>query len=198
MNDLGLDLASLTSPGRKPRAVEGEIIRHATGEDIASLALPSIPNPDVKRMTERHHALARSLALGVTEGEAAVSLGYDPSRVSILRSSPAFAELVAFYRGQLGIEFAEFGSIVKGLASDAMLILRDRLEEQPEEATLGQLLEIAKFGADRSGFGPQSKQEVTVKTDLGSRLAAARERLQRQQQERLLSVPDAEIIEGGK
>jgi hypothetical protein len=196
MNDLGLDLASLTSPGRKPARVEGEVLRPVEAADIATLSLPAPGAIPIKRLSERHHQLARLLARGVRGEEAAVALGYDPARVSVLRSSPAFEELLSFYRSQLDAEFADFGETLRGLSADAVLILRERLEDEPEAATLGQLLEIAKFGADRTGFGPQSKQEVTVKTDLGARLAAARARLVEQQQRALGAIPDAEVVEG--
>lgn len=199
MNDLGLDLVSLTSRGRKPSRIEGEIVRPVEEADIATLSLPAPGAIPIKRLSERHHQLARMLARGVRGEEAAVALGYDPARVSILRSSPAFEELLSFYRSQLDAEFADFGEAIRGLSADAVLILRERLEEAPEEATLGQLLEIAKFGSDRTGYGPQSKQEVTVKTDLGARLAAARARLVEQQQRTIGAIPEAEIAEeGGK
>ena len=194
MNDLGLDLTSLTRRGRKPDGQTATVVRPATEGDIALLAEPAPDNAPLKRLSERHHSLARALARGIPPGEAAVMFGYDPSRVSILQGSPAFAELLAFYRGSMDAQFADFAEQMGGLASDAVGILRDRLEADPDAATLGQLLEIAKFGADRTGFGPQAKTEVTVRTELGSRLMAARSRLEAPRQALLSGVEDAEVL----
>jgi hypothetical protein len=195
MNDLGLDLVSLTSRGRKPSPQVAEVVRSADEADLASLALPAPGALEIKRLSERHHGLARALARGIPPGEAAVMYGYEPSRVSILQASPAFVELLSFYREKVDAEFADFASQMGGLAADAVGILRDRLEADPDAATLGQLLEIAKFGADRTGFGPQAKTEVTVKTELGSRLMAARQRLEEQRRLSLSGIADAEVIE---
>jgi len=190
MNDLGLDLTELTRRGRKSIEMTAEAVRPLTTDDLLSLKQPTIDNAPIKRISDRHHRLAKLLASGVSEGEAALAVGYEPARVSILKGSPAFLELLSFYQQQLAGEFEEFGSQLASLATDAVAILRERLEEAPEAPTLGQLLEIAKFGADRTGFGPTAKTETTVKMELGSRLTAARQRLE---QQRLASMMPIDI-----
>jgi hypothetical protein len=177
MNDLGLDIRSFTGTGRKPAPLSAFVLREIGVEDLETLMLPSPEVAEIKRLSERHHALARALAQGLSEGEAAALTGYDPSRVSVLKASPAFRELLDLYRDKADVEFAEIAGRLAGLTKDALLVLQDRLEDSPEEITTGQLLEIAKMGADRSGFGPSAKVETNININLGARLAEARKRL---------------------
>jgi hypothetical protein len=136
--------------------------------------------PPLKRLSERHHALARCLASGMTEGDAAITCGYVLSRVSILKADPAFQELLAFYRNDVNGKYLDMHGVLAGLSLDSAMELRDRLEADAEanEKTIsvGQLIELTKLGADRTGFGPQSSQ-LNVNVDLAGRLEAARKRV---------------------
>jgi hypothetical protein len=143
-------------------------------EALATLPRQSEPVP-VKKMSERHHALARMLASGLRDGEAAALVGYEQAWVSSLKKSPAFQELMTLYRESKDIEFAEVASRMAGLSKDAVLELQSRMENEPEKFTNSMLLEMIKTLADRTGHGPTTTQ-VNVSLDLGSRLAAARER----------------------
>lgn len=174
---LDLDISAIMAPGRKPAPLSAVVTRELTLDDIQALAAPrGTSPPELKKLSERHHALARALASGLSEAEAAALTGYDSSRVSILKSSPAFQELLELYRDRKDAEFAEMHAMLAGLSKDAALEIRMRLEEQPDQLSVGQLMELLKLGADRTGFGPTSKQETTVRVDLGARLDAARKR----------------------
>jgi coproporphyrinogen III oxidase-like Fe-S oxidoreductase len=62
--------------------------------------------------------------------------------------------------------------------------LQDRLETEPETMDAETLLSVAKFGADRSGHGPQSRQtNVNINVNLADRLSAARKRVSSPQTE---------------
>lgn len=175
--DLGLDISNLSSRGRRAVPLDAEVVRELRGDDLALLAQPGAIAPiELKRLSDRHHGLARALASGISEGEAAVMFGYDQSRVSILKSSPAFKELLSLYRDVKDTEFADMTARLAGLAKDAVLVLQDRLEDAPEDISTGQLLQIVQVGADRTGHGPTSKQEVNVTHNLAARLDAARQR----------------------
>ena len=175
--NLNLDIAAITRPGRRPAALSAEVVRPLTEADLEILATERQIEPvPLAKIGERHHALARALASGLSEGEAAALVGYDRSRVSILKGSPAFRELLDLYRDSADAQFAEMHATLAGLSKDAALELRRRLEEDPEELSVGQILETIKMGADRTGFGPSSKQETTVRFDLSARLEAARQR----------------------
>jgi hypothetical protein len=144
--------------------------------------LNSIPrdniNSPLQRVTDRHHALARLLASGnYTNTQAAALLSMDPSRVSILKGSPAFAELLTFYRSQTDREARSNFERLTGLAADAADILQDRLENEPEKFSAMQLLEITKVAADRTGLGPSSTQtNVNVNVNFADKMKAARAR----------------------
>lgn len=193
MHDLGLDLAALTRPGRKPSAVGGSVVRELKPEDFVLLAQDrAVEAQPLKRLSERHHALARALASGMKEGEAAAMLGLSNSRVSILKASPAFKELMALYRENADAAFVETTARLAGLTQDAVLELQTRLEDEPESISIGQLVEIVKMAADRSGHGPTSKQEVSVTHDLAARLESARKRSLEARQMQVIDVtPEA-------
>lgn len=134
--------------------------------------------PALKRITDRHHALARNLASGMTEGEAALVCGLSLSRISILKADPQFNELLLFYRGEVNLVYQDMHEKLAGVASTALDELQDRLEDAPEKVSTGQLMELAKLGADRTGYGPQSSQtNLNVNVDMASRLQAARRRV---------------------
>lgn len=144
------------------------------GEEKGTKAAP------LKRLSERHHALARCLASGMEDGDAAVTCGYVASRVSILKADPAFQELLAFYRGATESKYLDMHGVLAGLSLDAAMELRERLEDEMQsdekKMTIGQLNELVKLGADRTGHGPQSSQ-LNVNVDLADRLQAARQRV---------------------
>ena len=89
--------------------------------------------PPLKRLSERHHALARCLASGMEAGEAAITCGYVASRVSILQADPAFQKLSAFYRQSVETKYLDMHGVLAGLSLDAAMELRERLEIDIED-----------------------------------------------------------------
>lgn len=151
MTDLGLNIVDLKRSGRPSKPLAAEIIRPLTEADIEA-AMTTERNskpPELKRITDRHHALARLLAAGTSKSDAALTLNYDPSRVSILQQSPAFQELVALYRSEVDREFATTLSHMSGLSKDALLELRQRIEDEPESLSVRELLAIQVEMHDR-------------------------------------------------
>lgn len=170
--DLTLPPARLTPTIPLVAVVE----RKLTPADLDLAAAPKgTTPPNVIKLRDRHHALARAIANGVSQNEAAVVAGYSPSRVSILLSDPSFKELVEHYRGQKNEQYRDFHSQLAHLASTASDELLDRLEDEPEKFDNEALLKIVTVTADRTGYGPQSKNlNVNVNVDLAERLARAR------------------------
>jgi hypothetical protein len=167
--------------GRAAQPLDAVQVRELTEEDLALLADErGTKAPPLKRLGERHHALARCLASGMSPANAAISCGYVGSRVSILLADPAFKELLEFYRADVNDKYLDMHGVLAGLSLDAAMALRERLEDDATldepKMTVGQLTELVKLGADRTGFGPQSSQ-VNVNVDLAGRLQAARERV---------------------
>ena len=164
-------------------------MRELEPADISALGTEKgSKTPALKRISERHHALARTLASGVTSGEAAIICRYDISRVSILQSDPAFQELVEFYRGEVIDKYLGLHEQLAGLASDAAELIADQIENdlqlplEERKVSLGQLMEVTKLAADRTGHGPQTSQtSVNINVDMAARLQAARQRVQARQ-----------------
>lgn len=171
--ELGLRIS-----GRAKAPLTWDVARELEPEDKVRLEEPrGSAAPPIKRLRERHHTLARYLAQGTPPSEAAIICGYSTSRVSILLSDPAFSELVEHYRKELAARYFDGHQVMAELHIDAAEELRERLEEAPEEFTAGQLMELLRSTADRTGLGPSTKQEVNVKIGLADRVAAARERV---------------------
>lgn len=167
--------------GRASKPMSAVQVRELDAVDIALLGEEKGSKaPPLKRLSERHHALARCLATGMEPGDAAITCGYIASRVSILQADPAFQELLSFYRQSVEAKYLDMHGVLAGLSLDAAMELRERLETDIEadekKISVGQLVELTKLGADRTGFGPQASQ-VNINVDLAGRLQAARERV---------------------
>jgi hypothetical protein len=173
----------LRTRGRAAKPVTATVVRELDEADLALLAEEKgSTTPPLKRLSERHHALARCLASGQSSGDAAIACGYVPSRVSILLADPAFTELVEFYRADVNAQYLGLHEVLAGLAHDSARELQERLEDDmsadKKELSVGQLLEMTKMGADRTGHGPQtSATNVNINVDLAGRLEAARKRV---------------------
>lgn len=173
MTDLNLDLHL---GGRRPLPLGAEAVRELTESDIALLQVErGIKPTQLQRITDRHHALARCLATGMSATESGLVTGYTPSRISILRGDPAFEELIAFYQAETAKPVLDLQQRMTSLALDATAELQDRLELSPAEVSTDQLLDTIKLTADRTGHGPK-QTNVNVNVNLGERMKAARER----------------------
>lgn len=173
-----LDIDIFRTRGRAAKIVSADTERDLTPTDLEALSEEKGSKPSaVKRISDRHHALARNLAGGMTERDAAVICGLSLSRVSILKSDPAFIELLDFYREGVTEVYRDMHEKLSGIASTALDELNERLEESPEKVTTGQLLDIVKMGADRTGHGPQTTAtNLNVNVDIATKLEAARKR----------------------
>ena len=182
MADLGgMDLTAadlgLRVQGRKAQPPMIAVLGPLMSADLAQLeeARGSTAAP-LKKLRERHHAVARALASGMKPGEAANMYGYSASRVSILQADPSFADLVKFYTVKTDEKYYGMHDRMSALGQDAVDEIQDRLEDSPEDFSIGQLLEVSKAYADRTGHGVTTTTEVNVKVGLADRLAAARKR----------------------
>lgn len=174
--DLSADI--FRTRGRAAKPLTATVVRELEPSDLALLGQEkgSVPSP-IKRLSERHHALARNLAMGMDHRQASIIANYSESRISILLSDPAFKELLAFYREPYEEVVRDIADQYAEMAKDANEELIQRLTDAPEDFSVGQLLEISKTGADRIGYGPQSTSNVNVNVDLASRLQEARKRV---------------------
>ncbi len=173
MNDLNLDINLI---GRKATVIGAEVLRDLTTSDLALLATERGIRPtSIQRITDRHHALARCLASGMSATEAGLVTGYTGSRISILRGDPSFEELISFYtsaKAETVRDYQEKAAIARNVATDLLI---DKMEDEPEKFSPADCLDVAKTFADRTGHGPKATT-VNVNVNLGDRMKAARER----------------------
>lgn len=171
-------------------ALSAQILGPLVDDDLTEIA--NVPKnskaPTLKRLSERHHRLARSLAEGMAPGDAAIANGYNNARVSVLLDDPSFQELVAYYRRQVNAAFVDFQEKLADLASLSADILQDRLEDNPDDVDLQDIIKVLQLSADRTGHGPSSSTNVNL-SGFGERLAAARKR-----RESNSLITDAEIV----
>lgn len=141
--------------------------RDLTEGDMEALALPRPNGParTLQRIHSSHHALARSLAVGMKATEASLVTGYSPGRISQLQRDPAFQALVADYSAEARSVFADFGARIMNLGLDGIEKLHERLHDHEEQWTVNSLLDLVKMCADRSGFGPGSQVNLRVDQD---------------------------------
>jgi hypothetical protein len=176
---MNLTLETIDLNGKKSEDLMPQIVRALTREDLKATVpykrLPPKPSA-LKRLSERHRNLARIMATGVPVWQAAAITGYTPTRISMLKDDPAFMNLVAFYGESKDAIFETMYEKLAGMGSDAADILRERMEDTPDEITTPALLDMVKVGADRTGHGPQSTN-VNVNVNIADRLSAARKRL---------------------
>jgi hypothetical protein len=180
--DIGIDFKPPPARGRKKMVLNATKTRDLTEADVGALwdvpegGLESESNP-VLKIRNTHHALARLLAEGRKQVEVSAITGYSPSYISTIQHDPAFKNLVSYYQGQVEEQFT---SVHERLAALSMLSaeeLQARLTENPEEFTIRELNDLLTLAADRTGFGPQSRNvNVNVNVDFASRLESARRR----------------------
>lgn len=173
-----LDL-SLEPRGRRSMPTEVTYVGEVGESDLALLAgsRGTSPRP-IQKLRDRHHLLARCVAEGMENVEASAVTGYEPSRISILKSDPAFKELVEGYRKVKDSAFADFQDRAAAVALEALNLIHEELEDSPEEVSIGQKLEIVKTLADRTGNAPVSRAvNINANVDIGDRLNKANARV---------------------
>lgn len=176
--DLGLDILKFN--GRIAEPLVPVVVRALTNEDLILLTVERGEQKSIilKKLTSRHHALARALASGMKDWEAAAVTGYDASRISILKSDPSFKELVEFYKDSKDQEFKVVHAQMANLSKDVIESLHDDLDSG--ELSVGHKIEIAKLTLDRTGNGPAttSTHNHNHTVDVASRMTSARKRIE--------------------
>ncbi len=161
--------------------VEVSGLRVLKRDDLAVLTIPR-PTTTIANLRDTHHRIARAVAGGLSNGDIAATCGISYNRVSILKSDPAFMELVAHYRAILTAEWAEAADPVTDYlrqnALKAQAMLSDKLDhatEQGEFLPTRDLLGIAELGLDRTGYGKVNKN-VNINVDFAAKLEEAKRR----------------------
>lgn len=117
--------------------------------------------PPLQKLRHRHHALARTLAMGASESEASLVTGYQPASISILKQDPAFKELLKYYADQKEEILVDFFERLKMLSIHTADELLDRLDADPDAFSIDDLQKILTLAADRTGFGPSKSVGIS-------------------------------------
>lgn len=170
--------------GRQPAQITAEFVRDLTVADLHQPAVRVQKPVPLAKIRDSHHALARCLAACGSEQEASLITGYSLARISILKADPQFADLLEFYRSEAGDVVASLRERMTMLGLDIIQELQGRFEENPDSFSIGQLRELLKDLADRTGHAPQKSAPaggqvgVHVKIELSEAMARARARVQ--------------------
>lgn len=181
--DIDLNLETVVIPNRSEAVAE--VIGPLTRADIKMLAVKE-GRPDdapiglLKRLSNRHHALAQALAKGMTNWEAGLAAGYDENYVAILKADPTFANLVTFYIEKNSHDDQDLADLNRAAAKEFLHEMLDRLEDPAErkKLTFNQVLQGMTITGDRAGLAPATnvnhKHEHTI--GMADRMQRARER----------------------
>lgn len=183
--DLDIDLGKLGrgKEGRGP--VLGTKKRNLTEADLKgakNLKPEKISQtPSILNIRNTHHMLAMLLAEGRRNEEISAITGYSTGYISTIQSDPALKSLIEYYKSMNKEAFREAqATLFERLNAISMIAseeLMQRLTEKPDDFTNRELMEAVEITADRTGFGPQTKNtNINVNIDMASRLQKARAR----------------------
>lgn len=129
-----MDLALLSSP-----------LSPLAAREINEQSVPSPPaRPKLQELRSVHQKMARLFASGISAAEVAAQTGYSVGYVGMLRNDPAFAELIATYKGMAELEFIENAKLKAQLNRTAMEVAQQRLTEEPEKIANKDLFSLIK------------------------------------------------------
>lgn len=171
------EIRPIRTRGRPQVAVEAEVVRELSEEDLADLELERPRVAPLKQLRDSHHSVARYVAQGFSYPDISAMTGYSTSRIAVLVSDPAFKELVSFYRENTREAMKRLDERLVDATGTALSILQERLEDDPEAFENSDLLTTIKTLADRAGYGPSKTQNVNVNVGMAERIKAARNRV---------------------
>lgn len=130
---------------------------------------------------ERHHAVARLVAIGATHDHIRRQTGISFRRISILLADPSFKELVAGYRERVDEAWNRNVDTFLDLGMGNMILtesmIADQLEESDEKGESVPLLTLNRLAQDRADrFGYPKTSQVEHKHDFAALLDRAIER----------------------
>lgn len=160
---------------REPRI---ESVRPLTREDLACL-VEKRPVQVAQKLRDHHHRVARLVAAGLRMTEIVERSGVSYNRITQLKATPAFQELVAVYRGKVDEAFVREMDIMAETAISNMrkaeAMIADHLEiaeESGELLPLRVLETITSSRMDRFGYGKHNTQ-TNVNVDFAAQLEGA-------------------------
>jgi len=162
-------------------------------EDFDELSAAPEPKSSLKRIRDHHHLIARLVAEGRRSTDIAAEVGLSISRVSILKSDPAFQQLVEMYRANINqLRDAAFASTEAKMAffyNEGWDYWIDRLLEDPDNIPPDTFFKILDHIGDRIGYAKTTKSvnlNMAAKAESLAEIVAAR---RKRADEKLLEPP---------
>lgn len=156
-------------------------IRVLARADLTVL-LEKRPPVHLKSLTDKHHRIARAVAAGLSNLDAAAICGITATRVAMLKADPAFIELCAHYRGLVTADYIRqtdsYLEVMLANKLKAEVMLGDKLDaaiDGDEVLPTRDLMAISRDAADRTGHG-KVQTNMNVNVDFAAKLEAARKR----------------------
>jgi|HubBroStandDraft_3_1064219.scaffolds.fasta_scaffold00002_13 hypothetical protein len=152
---------------------------------------------------ERHHAVARLVAIGATHDHIRRQTGISFKRISILLADPSFKELVTLYRDDVEKiwnrnvdQYLDLG-MANMIQTEAMIA--DQLEEADEAGDKLPLLTLNRLSQDRADrFGYPKTSQVEHKHDFAALLDRAIERSGKAREVKVIESTAVEVSEGSQ
>lgn len=165
--------------GKPP--LEARIVRELKPADLALLEESRVDGRhkagtvQLQRVRSIHHQMAQYLVQGYRPIEVAALLGVSQHRIALLQGDPAFREIMEYYaerQKNLGVSIMER---LQTLAVLGLEEIQERLLDEPELLSNGQLMKLIETTLDRSGHAPggtSGKAQAELPADDVARLKA--------------------------
>lgn len=133
--------------GRVQRRVKWQVVRTLRLPDDLPLLFEKRPTRrrNLKQVRHSHHQLARLLATGVPHEEASLITGYSPTYISVIKDDPTFVGLIDYYDTQREQIFVDVIERMRTLGLSTLDELQHRLDEEPDEWSRRELMEMAEL-----------------------------------------------------
>jgi hypothetical protein len=127
------------------------------------------PQGRVKQFRNTHHRLAKLFAGGLSRKQISEITGLSYTRLATYHGDPAFQELITQYQPEADAQHEQEIDEYRSLKLENMLKAERQLGEHLDQADdreellpINALLAISSDGADRLGYGKQSRQTNEV------------------------------------
>jgi len=180
MTELSLNqiLDRATGAGRKPKDIFVSYDRDLSEDEVMMLLEPAAIQPGtLKEIRQSHHGLARLIAVGTPAVDIAAITGFSVSRISVLKSDPTFAQLLAYYIAMEAEAYAgaraDVHQRLQDLTIDTMETLHQKVLEKGDTMSVKELAQIVELGTDRIGYGKTSTVNNNVNHSVSPETLAA-------------------------
>lgn len=170
--------------GRLEQAVRQVVARRTVPAHATATALGETPNSSqgrIARLRERHHAIARMVAVGMPDEQICKVSGITIHTLDILKNNtPAFLQLVFEFKnseaGRKNIALMEEANdLMERLFLTSLHNVADRISDDPDSVSIANYTKIISDLGDRIGYSKHSVS-LHIHGTLADRLEARRRR----------------------